>query len=86
MDVKNTGYLTSRDEVKFVISDRNDFQWALAIIERYYLKDKAHILFSPAYPELHPKNLAEWIIQEKCNVRLQLQIHKFIWPDRARGV
>ena len=55
MDFKNIGYLTARDEVKFVISDRNDFQWALAIIKRYNLEDKTHILMSPAHSSTLPQ-------------------------------
>ena len=86
MDFKNISYLTSRDEVKFVVSDRNDFQWALTIINRYNLEEKTHILMSTANPILHPRELAEWIIQEKLNARLQLQLQKYLWPDRARGV
>ena len=86
MDFKNISYLTSRDEVKFVVSDRNDFQWALTIINRYNLEEKTHILMSAANFILHPRELAEWIIQEKLNARLQLQLQKYLWPDRARGV
>ena len=86
MDFKNIGYLTLRDEVKFVISDRNDFQWALAIIKRYNLEDRTQTLISPAHQVMHPSELAEWIMQEKLNARLQLQLQKYIWPDRARGV
>ncbi len=86
MDFKNIGYLTARDEVKFVISDRNDFQWALAIIKRYNLEDRTQILISPTHQVRHPRELAEWIIQEKLNARLQLQLQKYIWPDKMRGV
>jgi 7-carboxy-7-deazaguanine synthase len=86
MDFKNIGYLTARDEVKFVISDRSDFQWALAIIKRYNLEQISNILMSPAHQALHPRELAEWIIQEKLNARLQLQLQKYIWPDKMRGV
>jgi len=86
MDFKNIGYLTARDEVKFVISDRSDFQWALAIIKRYNLEQIPNILMSPAHQALHPRELAEWIIQEKLNARLQLQLQKYIWPDKMRGV
>ena len=86
MDFKNIGYLTARDEVKFVISDRSDFQWALAIIKRYNLEQISNILMSPAHQALHPRELAEWIIQEKLNARLQLQLQKYIWPDKMRDV
>jgi 7-carboxy-7-deazaguanine synthase len=86
MDFKNIGYLTARDEVKFVISDRSDFQWALAIIKRYNLEQISNVLMSPAHQVRHPRELAEWIIQEKLNARLQLQLQKYIWPDKLRGV
>jgi 7-carboxy-7-deazaguanine synthase len=86
MDFKNLGYLTARDEVKFVISDRSDFQWALTIIKRYNLEQIPNILMSPAHQILHPRELAEWIIQEKLNARLQLQLQKYLWPDELRGV
>ena len=86
MDFKNIGYLTARDEVKYVISDRSDFQWALALIKRYNLEQISNILMSPAHQALHPRELAEWIIQEKLNARLQLQLQKYIWPDKMRGV
>jgi 7-carboxy-7-deazaguanine synthase len=86
MDFRNITYLTTRDEVKFVISHREDFEWALATIKQHALRGRAHILFSPVYGRLIPGELAEWIIREKLNVRLQLQLHRYIWPDRTRGV
>ncbi|MCX5894912.1 MAG: 7-carboxy-7-deazaguanine synthase QueE, partial [Proteobacteria bacterium] len=86
MDFRNVSYLTLRDEIKFVISDREDFRWAVAVMKEYNLAGKSHILYSPACNRLSPKTLAEWIIQEKLNVRLQLQIHRYIWPDILRGV
>jgi 7-carboxy-7-deazaguanine synthase len=86
MDFKNINYLTPRDEVKFVISDRSDFQWALTIIKRYNLEQIPNILMSPAHQALHPRELAEWIIQEKLKARLQLQLQKYLWPDKKCGV
>jgi 7-carboxy-7-deazaguanine synthase len=86
MDFRNIAYLTTRDEVKFVISHREDFEWALAAIKQHALQGRAHILFSPLHEQLHPRELAAWILQEKLNVRLQLQLHKYIWPDTLRGV
>ena len=85
MDFNNINCLTVRDEVKFVISHRQDFTWALQILKQYETAGRAHILFSPVYGRLHPGELAAWILQEKLNVRLQMQIHRYIWPDRARG-
>jgi 7-carboxy-7-deazaguanine synthase len=86
MDFRNITYLTTRDEVKFVISHREDFEWALAAIKQHALQGRAHILFSPLHEQLHPRELAAWILQEKLNVRLQLQIHRYIWPDVLRSV
>lgn len=86
MDYRNIDYLTERDEVKFVITDRKDFTWALEILTQYKLQGRVQILFSPVYEQLHPRELAAWILQEKLNVRLQLQIHRYIWPDTLRGV
>jgi 7-carboxy-7-deazaguanine synthase len=86
MNLQNVDYLTVRDEIKFVISDRKDFEWALEILKQHEMQGRAHVLFSPVSDRLHPQKLAEWILQEKLNVRLQLQIHRYIWPDRRRGV
>jgi 7-carboxy-7-deazaguanine synthase len=86
MDFNNSNCLTLRDEVKFVISHREDFEWALEILKQHEMQGRAHILFSPVSDRLDSQELAEWILQEKLNVRLQLQIHRYIWPDRRRGV
>jgi 7-carboxy-7-deazaguanine synthase len=86
MIFKNVDYLTVRDEIKFVISDRKDFEWVLEILNQHEMQGRAHVLFSPVSDRLHPQELAEWILQEKLNVRLQLQIHRYIWPDTLRGV
>jgi 7-carboxy-7-deazaguanine synthase len=86
MDFSNITCLTTRDEVKFVISHREDFAWALAAIKQHALQGRAHILFSPVYGRLRPAELAAWILKEKLNVRLQLQLHRYIWPDTLRGV
>jgi 7-carboxy-7-deazaguanine synthase len=86
MNLQNVDYLTVRDEIKFVISDRKDFEWALEILSQHEMQGRAHVLFSPVSGRLHPHELAEWILQEKLNVRLQLQIHRYIWPDRRRSV
>ena len=86
MNLQNVDYLTVRDEIKFVISHREDFEWALEILKQHEMQGRAHILFSPVSDRLHPQELAEWILQEKLNVRLQLQIHRYIWPDTLRGV
>jgi 7-carboxy-7-deazaguanine synthase len=82
---KNFSRLAAADECKFVISDKNDFHWALAIVYREALQEIVTVLFSPNITLLKPQDLAEWIIGENAPVRLGLQLHKFIWGDR-RGV
>ena len=86
MDWNNLDRLNLKDEVKFVICNRTDFDWAVELEKNHNLTEKCHaVLFSPAYNLLEPKQLAEWIILEKLNVRMQLQIHKYIWhPDQRR--
>ena len=82
----NLRYLTPRDEIKFVIGDERDFYWALNVIKTHKLDQKCPILFSCVFDSLHPKTLAEWMLNEKVSVRLQLQMHKYIWPPNERKV
>jgi 7-carboxy-7-deazaguanine synthase len=86
MNFKNIDYLSERDEVKFVITDRKDFTWTLEILTRYALQGRVQILFSPFHEQLPLRELAAWILEEKLNVRMQLQIHRYIWPNIMRGV
>lgn len=83
---KNINFLKRRDEVKFVIGNREDFDWAVGVIEKNNLESLVPILFSPVFGELPPQTLAEWILKENLNVRMQIQIHKYIWSPEARGV
>lgn len=81
----NIGLLESKDQVKFVICNREDYQWARFKIDEYQLQEKAgEILFSPSFGEVSPTDLAEWILQDNLPVRLQLQLHKLLWND-AKG-
>jgi 7-carboxy-7-deazaguanine synthase len=83
----NLDELTERDEVKFVLSDRADYEYATEIVKRYSLPDRcAAVLFSPVHGVLDPKPLAEWILADRLPVRLQLQVHKYIWSPDTRGV
>ncbi len=82
----NFDKLKKRDEIKFVISDKNDFIWAKSIIKKYNLINKNKILFSTVFGKLNNKDLAEWILSEKLPVQMQLQMHKYIWPESKRGV
>jgi len=84
---ENLSLLTEKDQIKFVIGDRNDYEYAIKTIKRtpaYFFEN--HILFSPVHGIMSPKKLAEWILSDHLKVRLHLQIHKIIWPDVERGV
>ncbi|MEJ5244765.1 MAG: radical SAM protein [Bacteroidota bacterium] len=83
----NFNYLDKKDEVKFVISDENDFLWAKDIIIKYNLLERVGaVLVSPAFGLIEPRKLAELILSSSLNIRLQLQIHKYIWEPNTRGV
>ncbi len=83
----NLERLRPHDEVKFVIRDRADYDYARDVVERYRLIDHASaVLFSPVFGVLAPHELAAWILADKLRVRLQLQTHKYIWSPETRGV
>lgn len=82
----NLQYVTSDDELKFVIQDRADFDWALNKIEEYQLKDKCCLLFSAVFEVLPRATLAQWICEEAPYARFQMQFHKIIWDSNLRGV
>jgi 7-carboxy-7-deazaguanine synthase len=82
----NLAHLKPADQVKFVLKDRDDYRWARDVLERTRIHERHTVLFSPVFGELDPKALAEWILEDRLTVRLQLQIHKFIWDPAARGV
>lgn len=84
MDFGNIPLLTSNDEVKFVIFDRGDYEWSKEIINKYRFPEDCKILFSPVYRKLQPYKLAEWIIEDCLPVRLQLQLHRYIWKRKTR--
>jgi len=83
---KNIDYLTPKDEVKFVIGTREDYEWSKEIIGKYSLGKKCLVLMSVVFGELEPSQLAAWILQDMLNVRFQLQMHKYIWSPEMRGV
>ena len=82
----NIDYLKSSDEVKFVIGDREDYIWSKEIVEQYSLSEKCTILFSIVFDKLEPLTLTQWILEDKLNVRFQLQMHKYIWHPDTKGV
>lgn len=86
-DWSNIALLTPRDEVKFVIADRADYDFARDVVTREHLAERCGaVLFSPVHGELHPRQLAEWVLADRLPVRVQLQLHKYIWDPQTRGV
>jgi 7-carboxy-7-deazaguanine synthase len=81
----NLDALKPSDEIKFVLADRADYDWALDIIKNRNL-ERFKLLFSAAFGLLQPKTLAEWMVTDKVQARLNLQQHKYIWHPRAKGV
>lgn len=82
-DYLNIEYLRSHDQVKFVIGDRQDYEWSLFKISEYDLDKKVEdILFSPIYDQLQPVQLVEWILEDRAPVRFQMQLHKALWGDK----
>jgi len=83
---ENIDYLKPTDELKFVIGRREDYDWTKEIISKYSLDKKCEILFSVVFGKLEPVQLVNWILEDKLNVRFQLQMHKFIWHPETKGV
>ena len=88
MRIKNFEFLKKTDQIKFVLMDESDYIWAKDIIESNNLIEKYdNILMSPAFDSLSPKSLVNWVLKDNLPVRVQLQIHKYIWaPDEREGV
>jgi 7-carboxy-7-deazaguanine synthase len=83
----NLDRLGARDEVKFVIQDRTDYEFARDIVRRFDLPRRVGaVLFSPVHGQLPPRELAEWVLGDRLPVRVQLQVHKYIWGPETRGV
>jgi len=86
-DWTNMDHLNAGDEVKFVIKDRADYEFARHVVAQYDLTGRvAAVLFSPVHGELDPKLLAAWILEDRSRVRMQVQLHKYIWDPATRGV
>ena len=77
----NLEYLTTRDELKFVVCDRADYEWARNTIIERSLADLCPILLSPSFGQMQPRALAEWILEDRLPVRLQVQMHKLLWGE-----
>ena len=78
--------IDKKDEIKFVIGDKEDYDWSRSKINRYNLYDKCQILFSPVYGKIDMKDLCDWVLSDGLKVRLQTQLHKFIWGPDKKGV
>lgn len=79
---QNIEYLGQNDEVKFVICNRDDYQWSKDILDKYRLNERCEVLFSPVHGEISATELADWIIQDGLAVRFQVQLHKYLWGDK----
>ena len=85
-DWRNLDRLKPGDEVKFVLADRADYEWTVRTIREHRLTERFGVLLSPVHGTLHPRDLADWMLNDQLNARLQLQIHKYIWPADMRGI
>jgi 7-carboxy-7-deazaguanine synthase len=82
----NVAHLTAKDEVKFVIGSRGDYDWAREQIAKFDLTKICTVLFSPNFTVIEPRLIVEWLVEDKLDVRFQLQMHKFIWDPKKQGV
>lgn len=78
---QNLELLKAKDEVKFVLCDVTDYQWAKQLLADKAIAEKCSVLFSPVYSQLQPRDLAEWILADKLPVRMQIQLHKILWGE-----
>lgn len=84
---ENIPHLAKRDEVKFVLGSREDYEWARAQISEYRLAERVNaVLLSPVFGKIDPRDIVEWMLADKLPVRFQLQMHKFIWDPKTKGV
>ncbi len=79
----NLEQLDPRDEIKFVLCDEHDYQWAKQVMLEHGLQKRCEVLFSPAQGQLSAKDLAEWILRDRLQVRMQVQLHKLLWGNEA---
>lgn len=78
---QNTQHLLPQDQIKFVICHRDDYEWAKKTIDQYQLTEACQVLFSPSFDEQPAGQLADWILEDQLPVRLQIQLHKFLWGE-----
>lgn len=79
--LENIPLLRERDQVKFVICDRGDYEWAAGMLAEHRLAERCQVLFSPSHGQVPPRELAEWILADRLPVRFQMQLHKLLWGD-----
>ncbi|MDF2529973.1 MAG: 7-carboxy-7-deazaguanine synthase [Gammaproteobacteria bacterium] len=79
---ENIEHLNKKDQVKFVICNREDYDWSVATMSQYALPNKCEVLFSPSYNDISGTTLADWIVQDQLPVRFQMQLHKILWQDQ----
>jgi 7-carboxy-7-deazaguanine synthase len=86
MDWSNLERLKATDEVKLVILDRRDYEWSREVLRERRLAERCTVLFSPVHGVLDPGQLARWVLDDGLPVRVQVQLHKYLWPGVERGV
>jgi 7-carboxy-7-deazaguanine synthase len=86
MDFSNLAHLKQSDEIKFVLTGRDDYEWAKEIMSKYALEERCHVLLSPVVGNLSPEQLAGWILKDRLDVRLNLQLHAYIFGSGRKGV
>lgn len=77
----NIEFLERKDQLKFVLCNRNDYEWAVVKLKEYHLAERCEVLFSPCFGQLALRDLAEWVLADQLPVRVQIQLHKLIWGD-----
>ena len=82
----NLDRLQPKDEAKFVIADRADYEWSRALVRERALAERCVVLFSPVHGSLDPGVMARWILEDGLPVRVQVQLHKYLWPGVERGI
>jgi 7-carboxy-7-deazaguanine synthase len=82
----NLERLGPRDAIKFVVTSEDDYRWSRDVIVERRLGDRCHVLLSPAFGQVDPKDLVAWMLRDKLTARLNLQLHKYVWPPETRGV
>ena len=79
---ENLEMIDSKDEIKFVLCSREDYDWAKKILDQYKLTQKCSVLFSPVYQQLDTTDLGDWILKDQLHVRMQIQLHKLLWGEK----